>query len=100
MQILTVGLHHADWLLTNSLQKMVLVISSVATKEVLERWTFDIRTDKTAIEEGLVCSHTPPTLHRYPCWLKRIGPETNTPGEDLRTVPCNIRHHAPVGMAA
>ena len=41
-----------DWLLTGSLQKMVLVISSVASKEVLERWTFDIQTDKTAVEEG------------------------------------------------
>ena len=42
----------ADWLLTGSLQKMVLVVSSVASKEVLERWTFDIQTDKTAVEEG------------------------------------------------
>lgn len=41
-----------DWLLTGSLQKMVLVITSVASKEVLERWTFDIQTDKSAIEEG------------------------------------------------
>ncbi len=31
---------------------MVLVISSVASKEVLERWTFDIQTDKAAVEEG------------------------------------------------
>ena len=42
----------ADWLLTGSLQKMVLVISSVASKEVLERWTFDIQTDKATIGEG------------------------------------------------
>ena len=42
----------ADWLLTGSLQKMVLVISSVASKEVLERWTFDIQTDKAAVVEG------------------------------------------------
>ena len=41
-----------DWLLTGSLQKMVLVITSLASKEVLERWTFDIQTDKSAIEEG------------------------------------------------
>ncbi len=50
--MLTMSMHYADWLLTNSLQKMVLVISSVATKEVLERWTFDIQTDKAAIKEG------------------------------------------------
>ncbi|CAL5227041.1 g9938 [Coccomyxa viridis] len=42
----------SDWLLTGSLQKMVLVISSVASKEVLERWTFDIQTDKAAVKEG------------------------------------------------
>ena len=42
----------ADWLLTGSLQKMVLVISSVASKEVLERWTFDIQTDKATMDKG------------------------------------------------
>ena len=31
---------------------MVLVISSVASKEVLERWTFDIQTDKATMDEG------------------------------------------------
>ena len=42
----------ADWLLAGSLQKMVLVISSLASKEVLERWTFDIQTDKATMDEG------------------------------------------------
>ncbi len=39
----------ADWLSTGALQKMVLVITSVSTKEVLERWTFDIQTDKAVL---------------------------------------------------
>lgn len=43
---------HADWLMTGVLQKMVLVVSSVANKEVLERWTFDIQTDRSALQAG------------------------------------------------
>ncbi|BDA41178.1 Mitotic spindle assembly checkpoint protein MAD2A [Coccomyxa sp. Obi] len=39
----------SDWLVTGALQKMVLVITSVSTKEVLERWTFDIQTDKAVL---------------------------------------------------
>ncbi|KAK9841792.1 hypothetical protein WJX81_003534 [Elliptochloris bilobata] len=42
----------SDWLLDGQLQKMVLVITSVASKEVLERWTFDIETDKAAAGGG------------------------------------------------
>ncbi|EIE26281.1 DNA-binding protein [Coccomyxa subellipsoidea C-169] len=39
----------SDWLVTGALQKMVLVVTSVSTKEVLERWTFDIQTDKAVL---------------------------------------------------
>ena len=42
----------ADWLMEGQLQKMVLVVTSVATKEVLERWTFDIHTDRAAAGGG------------------------------------------------
>ena len=44
----------SDWMMAKCLQKLVLVISSVATKEVLERWVFDIETDNkiTAESEG------------------------------------------------
>ena len=31
---------------------MVLVVTSVATKEVLERWTFDIQTDREVLDGG------------------------------------------------
>lgn len=41
-------LFSTDWLLRGILQKIVLVISSVTSKEVLERWTFDIQTDDDA----------------------------------------------------
>ena len=38
----------AAWLLEGQLQKMVLVITSASSKEVLERWTFDVLTDRDA----------------------------------------------------
>jgi len=45
----------ADWLQTGTLQKAVLVIMSTSTSEVLERWSFDIQTNKGAIVgEGCV----------------------------------------------
>lgn len=48
---MTLALCHvdADWLGSGTLQKVVLVVSSVACKEVLERWTFDIQTDKEVV---------------------------------------------------
>ena len=42
---------HTEWLGTGALQKVVLVVSSALSKEVLERWTFDIQTNKTAIND-------------------------------------------------
>ena len=39
---------YAAWLLAGQLQKMVLVVSSAASKDVLERWTFDVLTDREA----------------------------------------------------
>ncbi|GAM22816.1 hypothetical protein SAMD00019534_059910 [Acytostelium subglobosum LB1] len=35
----------AQWLQTGDVQKLVLVITDVVTKEVLERWVFDVQTD-------------------------------------------------------
>ena len=32
------------------LQRVVLVVSNVATKEVLERWTFQVDTEKDVLE--------------------------------------------------
>lgn len=34
------------------LQKMVLVITSSETREVLERWTFDLLTDRAVVHGG------------------------------------------------
>lgn len=42
----------ADWLMRGELQKMVLVITSSETREVLERWTFDLLTDKAVVHGG------------------------------------------------
>lgn len=34
-----------DWLLEKTLQKLVLVVTAVGSREVLERWVFDIQAD-------------------------------------------------------
>lgn len=36
----------SDWLLEGTLQRLVLVVASVASGEVLERWVFNVDTDK------------------------------------------------------
>lgn len=40
------------WLQKKQLKRLVVVISEVQTKEVLERWQFDIETDEDIQEEG------------------------------------------------
>jgi mitotic spindle assembly checkpoint protein MAD2 len=37
----------ADWLSAGTVQKLVLVISSQESGETLERWVFDLQTDKS-----------------------------------------------------
>lgn len=41
-----------DWLYKCSVQKLVVVISSIENHETLERWQFDIECDKTAKDES------------------------------------------------
>ena len=41
-----------DMLESGKLQRIVLVIMSKATSEVLERWNFSIETDKEVVEKG------------------------------------------------
>lgn len=41
-----------EWLEAGKLQRIVLVIMSKATSEVLERWNFNIETDAEVIEKG------------------------------------------------
>ena len=41
-----------EWLEAGQLQRIVLVIMSKATNEVLERWNFTIETDSEVIEKG------------------------------------------------
>jgi len=42
----------ATWLETGNLQRVVLVIASMSTKEVLERWNFNIENDREVLEKG------------------------------------------------
>ncbi|XP_056156674.1 mitotic spindle assembly checkpoint protein MAD2A [Lampris incognitus] len=41
-----------EWLFDCTVQKLVLVITSLETNEVLERWQFDIECDKSSKEES------------------------------------------------
>lgn len=41
-------------MMVGALQKMVLVITSATSNEVLERWTFDLQTDRAAVAGGCV----------------------------------------------
>ncbi|KAI4304923.1 hypothetical protein MLD38_040380 [Melastoma candidum] len=43
----------SEWLEAGKLQRVVLVIMSKATSEVLERWNFCIETDAEVIEKGI-----------------------------------------------
>ena len=47
-----------DWLVKKTIQKLVLVVTSVAKKEDIERWQFNIECDKSANETTYVSSHT------------------------------------------
>jgi len=40
-----------EWLLNMTVQKLVLVVRSIETNEVLERWQFDVQCDKTIKNE-------------------------------------------------
>lgn len=42
----------ATWLETGNIQRVVMVIASIATKEVLERWNFIIENDQEVLEKG------------------------------------------------
>jgi len=44
----------SSWLLDSGVQKLVLVVASVASKEVLERWVFDIQSEKAPNGNGVV----------------------------------------------
>jgi mitotic spindle assembly checkpoint protein MAD2 len=42
----------ADWLSKGEVQKLVVVITGVETRDVLERWVFNMDTDKAAMAPG------------------------------------------------
>ncbi|KAG2424331.1 hypothetical protein HXX76_014540 [Chlamydomonas incerta] len=41
-----------DWLESGKLRQLVLVITDANTSEVLERWTFDVETNKEVVAGG------------------------------------------------
>ncbi|KAG8082428.1 hypothetical protein GUJ93_ZPchr0014g47080 [Zizania palustris] len=44
----------SEWLEAGKLQRIVLVIMSKATSEVLERWNFSIQTDPEVVDKGAI----------------------------------------------
>lgn len=58
---------YSDWLATGTLQKVVLVVTAVGSRDVLERWAFDIETDADVISTQCV-----------PRWGWRVGARVNT----------------------
>ena len=44
----------AEWLAAGSVQKLVVVVTGQQTQETLERWVFDVQTDKSVGPEGKV----------------------------------------------
>ena len=53
-QLLLYAPSFADWLVKKTIQKIVLVVTSVAKKEDIERWQFNIECDKSANETTYV----------------------------------------------
>ncbi|CAM6100773.1 unnamed protein product [Calypogeia fissa] len=43
----------AEWLEKGKIERLVLIIASIASKDVLERWSFNIDTDKEVTEKGI-----------------------------------------------
>ena len=50
----------AAWLAHGQVQKLVLVVTGIESKETLERWVFNIETDRACLEPGCVQCN--------PCW--------------------------------
>ncbi|KAF0891712.1 hypothetical protein E2562_010923 [Oryza meyeriana var. granulata] len=44
----------SEWLEAGKLQRIVLVIMSKATSEVMERWNFSIQTDPEVVDKGVI----------------------------------------------
>eukprot|EP00908_Phaeocystis_cordata_P025894 Transcript_8372.p2 GENE.Transcript_8372~~Transcript_8372.p2 ORF type:complete len:118 (+),score=31.56 Transcript_8372:235-588(+) len=42
----------SEWLAAGSVQKLVVVVTGQQTQETLERWVFDVHTDKSIGPEG------------------------------------------------
>jgi mitotic spindle assembly checkpoint protein MAD2 len=49
----TITAQLSNWLEAGNLERAVLVIASIPTKEVLERWNFTIETDTDAVHKGV-----------------------------------------------
>ena len=53
----------AEWLAAGSVQKLVVVVTGQQTQETLERWVFDVHTDKSVGPEGKVVKSPTRTPH-------------------------------------
>jgi hypothetical protein len=61
-----------DWLLEGTLQRLVLVVASVASGEVLERWVFNVDMDKAdACVQPASCLSPCLRVHSHPLMPQR-----------------------------
>ncbi|CAI9564251.1 unnamed protein product [Staurois parvus] len=51
-----------DWLYNCQVQKLVVVITSIDSNEILERWQFDIECDKTVKDDSVVRDKSPKVI--------------------------------------
>lgn len=56
----------AEWLLKGEIQKFVVVITGVETGDTLERWVFNVETDKSVRADGWVDRKKNNRLPRWP----------------------------------
>ena len=46
---------YTEWLLNGDVEKLVLVVAGVSTNQVLERWVFNIVTEKSGSTRHVFC---------------------------------------------
>jgi mitotic spindle assembly checkpoint protein MAD2 len=42
----------AEWLMRGEIQKLIVVITGAESKDVLERWVFNVETDRSVRADG------------------------------------------------
>lgn len=79
-----------EWLLRGDVQKLVIVVTGTETNETLERWAFNVETDREVVENG--CAPlVAPCATRFPAGLYRIKSMPLTVARAHRIPPCSAK---------